>query len=208
MLKVEEKYTLKVSSREKEKAKRLRKRGILPAVLYSHGESWPIQIEERDFRNLILKMGEISESIIIELDWEGKTTPAIIKDVQRHPVSGKVLHVDFYKVTYGETVETYIRLKYVGKPIGVEKGGILEYLMHEVLVEIDPRNLVREIEVDISSLDLGDSLHARDIPLPEGAILREDPDAVAVLVDYPASMEEKAPEEEGEEEEKTSQEES
>ncbi len=183
--------------RGKGEARKLRRQGYIPAIIYG-GElgNKPLAVLAKTIiRHL---KGEVSEAKIWKLNIEGiGEKDVIIKDVQKHPVTGAVLHVDFYEITYGQLISLAVPIKIVGEAVGVKKGGTLEILMDEVEIECLPRNMVEELEVDVSHLDLGDTLFVRDIKVPEGIKITEDPDQPVVTVVAPE--EEETPEE-GEEE--------
>ena len=183
--------------RGKGEARKLRRQGYIPAIIYG-GElgNKPLAVLAKTIiRHL---KGEVSEAKIWKLNIEGVgEKDVIIKDVQKHPVTGEVLHVDFYEITYGQLISLAVPIKIVGEAAGVKKGGTLEVLMDEIEIECLPRNMVEELEVDVSHLDLGDTLFVRDIKVPEGIKITEDPDQPVVTVVAPE--EEETPEE-GEEE--------
>jgi large subunit ribosomal protein L25 len=133
-----------------------------------------------------------------ELD--GKTV--LLRDLQRDPVNGAYLHADFYALDLQQKVEVAVPIHITGKAQGVEQGGIVDHALREVDLVCMPLSIPREILVDVTELDLGDSLHVRDLALPDGVELSSDPDLSVVSVVSPAKAEEEAaPEEvvEGEE---------
>ncbi len=164
-------------------ARKLRREGLLPAIIYGGGrpEATPIAIKASDLRKLLHHSG------LIEIDLEGEQRVCILKDVQFNYLGDVPVHVDFQEVTFGETISTTVELEFVGTPVGVEEGGVLEILMREVEIEALPKAIPEKITVDISSLGLGDALHVEDIPTPEGVKITEDPSAtVAVVVEEEA----------------------
>ena len=156
-----------VNKRSAEKAKLIRKRGFVPAVLYSHGVTSQIEIEKKTVLSLF-RHG-ISESTLLDLKLGNEISTVFIKDYEVDPVTSELLHLDFFKVTFGEKIRTHIPIVLVGKPIGVKQGGVLETFLSDIEVEILPRNLVPSISVDISELNIGDALHIGDLQLPESA---------------------------------------
>ena len=181
----------------KGEARKLRRKGFIPAVIYG-GElgNKPLAVVAKSIvRHL---KGEVSEAKIWKLNIEGVgEKDVIIKDVQKHPVTGEVLHIDFYEVTYGKMISLAVPVKLVGEAVGVKKGGTIELLMDEIEIECLPRNIIEELVVDVSHLDLGDTLFVRDIKPPEGIRILEDPEQPVVTVVAPE--EEETTEEEGEE---------
>ncbi len=182
----------------KGEARKLRRNGYIPAVIYG-GElgNRPLAVVAKGIVNYL--KGEVSEAKIWKLNIEGVgEKDVIIKDVQKHPVTGEILHVDFYEVTYGQLISLAVPIRIVGEAVGVKKGGTLEILKDEIEIECLPRNMIEELEVDVSELDLGDTLFVRDIKAPEGIKITEDPEQPVVTIVAPE--EEETPEgEEGEE---------
>lgn len=185
-----EKMQLTVKNRNKEeRASLLRQGGFVPGVIYNHGKSDSIKISQKDIQYLFSH--GISESTLIEVDREGEKETAFVKDYQLHPVSDEILHLDLYRITYGEKIKTSIKINLVGKPEGVKEGGILETFLHEVEIETFPKHLVPSLDLDVSALKIGDSLHVSHLVLPpETKVLTEgDPAICAVAVSAKAVSE-------------------
>jgi large subunit ribosomal protein L25 len=183
----------------KEVAKKLRREGLLPAVIYGGGrpEATPIAIPAKEVNRIKHHHG------LIKLDLDGEERFCILKDVQYNWLGDVPIHVDFQEVTFGETIEVVVELDFVGTPVGVsEEGGILEILKREVAIETLPREIPEKIVVDISNLHVGDALHVKDLPLPEGAKFVDNPDEAVVVVAEPEEQAEGAEEEEAESEAK------
>ncbi len=182
----------------KNASRRLRAGGFIPAVLYSHGETEAVQIQEKDFFKLF--KGKISESVIFDLHSESKKDfgekMAYVKDYQRDPVTNQILHLDLFKVTATEKIHTNVPVFFLGTSAGAKMGGILEVEAREVLVECLPRDLPEKIEIDVSKLNIGDAIHARDIDLGEKVRIMLNPEAAIVTVIIPkiAAVEEKVEE--------------
>ncbi len=182
----------------KNASRRLRAGGFIPGVLYSHGETEAIKMQEKEFLKLF--KGRISESVIFDLhsaskkDFDEKM--AYVKDYQSDPVTNKLLHVDLFKVTATEKIHTNVPVFFIGTAVGAKMGGILEVEAREVLVECLPRDLPEKIEVDVSGLNVGDAIHARDINLGDKVKIMLNPEAAIVTVIIPkiAVVEEKVEE--------------
>jgi large subunit ribosomal protein L25 len=163
---------------------RMRESGYIPSILYSHGKSEALKVKRKEFFNLF--DGAISESVIFDLKitnrQEDADQMAFVKDYQIDPKSGDLLHIDFFKVTMDEKIHTHVHLDFVGSPKGVKLGGIMEMSERMVEVECLPRDLPSKIEVDISELLIGDSIHARDLNLGDKIHLMTNPDSVLVSV--------------------------
>ncbi len=160
--------------------RRLREDGFIPAVLYSHGESKNIQIKQKDFFKTF--HGHVSESVILDLNIEGNSELAFIKDYQRNPISGDVIHVDFFKVTKGEKITTNVPIEITGSPVGVKMGGNLEISEREIEIECLPKDLPETITVDVTDLNIGDTIHASDVEMVESMKLITHPDVVIAAV--------------------------
>jgi large subunit ribosomal protein L25 len=162
--------TLKLASVSRESAgkgtaRRLRAEGRVPAVLYGHNED-PVKIwvNEQDFRRVLRVRGEMG---IIDLTIEGNVKgecDAIIKEIQQHPSSGRILHVDFQRIHRGEKIKIEVPVELVGEPVGVkEMGGVLEHGPRELAVRCLPRDMSERIQIDVQPLKIHDAIHVRDI---------------------------------------------
>jgi large subunit ribosomal protein L25 len=151
-------------------------------VLYGRtGNAIPLDLDALEF---VRGTKNISESTIVKVEVDGKSYDAFVKDTQRNIIDGNLLHVDFYEVESGRALRAKVSLHITGNPIGVREGGILEKPLHEIEVECLPKDLPERIEVDVSSLNVNQSLHVRDIPLGEGVRLVSAPDQVVALVKF------------------------
>jgi large subunit ribosomal protein L25 len=163
-------------------SRRIRRSGRIPAVLYGRaGNAIPLDLDALEF---VRGTKNISESTIVKVEVDGKSYDAFVKDAQRNIIDGNILHVDFYEVESGRMLRAKVSLHISGNPIGVREGGILEKPLHEIEVECLPKDLPERIEVDVSSLNVNQSLHVRDIPLGEGVKLVSAPDQVVALVKF------------------------
>lgn len=186
-----EKATLKAQKRDgKIGGKNLLRAGIIPAVIYNHGKSESIQVFEKDTRKLFAH--GISESRLIDLDVDGKIEQVFVKDYQTHPVNEMLQHLDFYRVSQDEKLRTRIAVHVEGKAEGVKNGGVLEVFLTEVPYETYPRFLTDFLAIDISHLNLGDSIHVSDVKLPQDSRILMDPQTVICHVTHAAKEEESA----------------
>ena len=189
------------TERGKNENYRLRERGYIPAVLYSHGETESIKIMEKDFFKLF--KGRVSESIIFDVKFkdkdEAEESQAFVRDYQKDPITDKVLHLDLFKVTKGEKIHTHIPIEVVGTSAGVKRGGTMEIYNREIEIECLPKDLPEKISVDVSALLEGDSIHTRDINLGEFVTILSNPDMVIVAVHVTREVEEEVPVEGAEE---------
>ena len=190
-------------------ARKLRSVGKLPGILYGP-ETSPIMLS-LDYKQLqkILR-GKSAENIIFDLkvDSNGidQSRRVMIKELQKDPVTRDYLHVDFYEISMEKELEVDIPVYLVNTPIGVSEGGILEHIRRELKISCMPKNLVDKIEVDVSGLAIGQSLHLEDIDLPPGLKSIEDGDLTIATVVAPAIEEEVEEEVEEEAEEAESEE--
>lgn len=175
--------------------RRMRKAGTLPGVIYGDGEEGsPIQIETHIFEQLLHH--HTSDTIMVEIEVEGEgAVSVLVKDVQRHPVTSDLMHVDLQKVSANKPIQVEISVVIVGDAAGVNAGGLLDLVMHSLSVECLPGDLVDSVEIDVSEMEIGDVLHVSDIKLDSKLKVLSDPEAIIVSVMEPRVEEE--PEEEG-----------
>lgn len=168
--------------RGKNESHRLRNSNFIPAVLYSHGKTENIKINANDFSSLF--KGHISESVIFNLHIDGSTEEqlAFVKSVQRNPRTGKLIHLDLFKVTRGEKIHTTVPLSITGTAKGAKMGGLVEISKHEVDVECLPRDLPEVIEVDITELEINESILVKDIKVTDNITIKSNLDSVIVSV--------------------------
>lgn len=173
------------------KVKGLREKDLIPAVCYGHGiKPRPIEVPYLSFEKVFEEAGE-SSLIDLIVDKE-KPVKVLIHDIQTDPLTDKIIHVDFYQVKAGEKITTEITLKFIGEPPVVkELGGVLVTNMDALEVECLPKDLVHEIEVDISGLAIfDDDIRVRDIKIPPGLESKVNPEEVVVMIERPRTEEE------------------
>ena len=171
--------------------RRLSHENRIPAVLYGPGrDTVSLSIDRHDFEQLM--MHHASSSIIVELQVEGEKKPvnAMIREMQTSPIKGEIIHVDFMVIQMDVAVHASITLHYVNDPEGVKAGGVLTTNFHEINVEAKPGDLPESIDVDVAALEIGDTLHVRDIVAPKDVTILDDPDEVLVSVQAPRVEEE------------------
>jgi large subunit ribosomal protein L25 len=169
-------------------ARTLRAQGRIPAVIYGHGrDPQSLAIDTREIEKLLSRIS--AESTVIELSLDGKSARTLIREIQRHPFKRQILHVDFQELVAGEKVTVRLPIVLSGIPDGVRQdGGILDQTMRELEVEVDPANIPNHVEIEVTSLKIGDSVHVRDIPLPEGVEIVGDEDASVCVVSAPRAV--------------------
>lgn len=171
-------FTQRVETR-KGPAGRLRRAGKIPSVIYGSHQAKSITIDAREFSS---KFRDVSESTIITLEADGESHQVLVKDHQTDVLSGKILHIDFYEIEAGRSLRTHVPIHLSGTPIGVREGGLLETLNHEIEVECLPKDLPPHIELDISGLAVGDSIHVEDLPQIEGVRFLDSGDQVVCTI--------------------------
>lgn len=186
-------------------SRKIRRAGGLPGILYGPEiEPLRLSIDYQEFANSL--KGRPAENVIFDLSIEsnGKSQAkkeVMIKELQTDPVTRDYLHVDFFEISMEKEIEANILLHLVNTPVGVTKGGLLEHIRRELSVVCLPRDLVDEIEVDVSGLDIGDTLHIGDITIPPGMKSTDDEDLpIATVVAPTITAEPEVGEEEGIEE--------
>ncbi|MCH5149939.1 MAG: 50S ribosomal protein L25 [Spirochaetales bacterium] len=146
---------------KKEASKKYRKEGFIPANIYGQGENVNILIKKDAFEKITPK---VSRATIIDISLEGnKTYQTLIKDYDKDHLKGNFLHVDFYELKKGKPVHVSIPLVCTGSPIGLKKFGVFETIKNTVKVECLPENLVENISVDVSNLDINQSFFVKDL---------------------------------------------
>jgi len=174
-------------------ANKLKAEGLIPAVIYGgKEESLPLQVGARDITNVLSRA--LGENILVELEIEnaGKTTSrmALIQEVQHATLSGRIVHVDFHAISMNELLKTSVPIEHRGEPAGVKSfGGILEQSLRSLDIECLPKDLPEVLIVNVSGLNIGDSIHVRHILLPAGVKTLEDADLTVFLVAAPAVAE-------------------
>jgi len=186
-------------------ARRLRGVGRLPAIFYGPGRN-PIMlsIDYIHLRKII--EGGSAENIIFDLmidsDEESQSKKVMIKEIQRDPVTRDYLHIDLYEIAMGKELEVDIPVHLINTPIGVSEGGILEHIRRRLRVSCMPEDMVDKIDVDVSGLDIGQSVHIKDVSFPPGLRSTEDESLpVAIVVAPTITVEEEEVEVEEVEEE-------
>ncbi len=181
----------------KEIARKLRNQGLIPAIIYGPGsEPVPLAVKANELKRVLYRYR--GEQILFNLTLEdnGSTTQkmALVKELQYHPVTDEILHVDFYEISMEREVEVEVPIELVGKAKGVEAGGHLQQLLHTMTVACLPGAIPDKIQVDVSGLEIGDVLHVRDLTPPEGVRYLDNPDEPVVTILAPEEAEEVAEE--------------
>lgn len=173
---------LEAQRRDGGTAARLRTEGMLPGVIYNRDTNVTIAVDLKTFDRVFRETGTSS---LIDLDVDGETHQVLVREVQMDKRKRVPLHIDFYAITAGQVVEVYVPIEFLGTPEGAKEGGQVDVQRREVHISILPSLIPNHIEVDITELDMGDSLHISDVVdllPPEAEILDElDRTIIAVL---------------------------
>ncbi|GAB4379760.1 MAG: 50S ribosomal protein L25 [Calditrichia bacterium] len=175
-----------VSAKPREKtgksaAKKYRAQGLIPAEFYSsHEENMHLLLDKKDFEMMLSKAHGLLD---LEIEGAKKKFLSVVKDLQYHPVRGDVLHVDFLGVKRGEKLTIHVPIVLQGTAAGVKAGGILEHIIREVEVECLPKDLPEQLEIDITNLEIGDSIRVKDLKFENIRIL-DDPEETILLIEH------------------------
>jgi len=186
---------LKVESRTnvgRSAVRKLRARGLIPAVIYGgDNKPQPLQVTARDINAMMSQAS--GENVLVELEiaGEGSSRTALVQEVQHSPVGGDIRHVDFHAISMDEMIQAEVPLEPTGIAIGVKTfGGLLEQSLRALAIECLPGDLPDRITADVSQLNIGDSIHVRDIQFPPGVTPKVQPDLTAFSVVAPVVEEE------------------
>jgi len=163
-------------------ARALRREGSVPAVIYGHARQvQSLAVPTRDLEKLLDVIS--AGSTVVELTVDGKTSRTLIREIQRHPFRKQILHVDFLELVAGEKIIVSIPIVLHGIPEGVRLGGgILDQVLRELEIEVDPSHIPNHLDLDVTDLIVGHSLHVRDLQIPPGVKVLADEDAPIALV--------------------------
>lgn len=172
---------------------KLRKAGFIPAIVYGGKKSQPLKISRSDWLKFIHE--HKGENVIIDLKIAGdakksKENTVMIKDIQYDPVSEEMIHIDFNRISLTKAISVKVPVEVKGEAVGVKlDGGLLEHILWELEVECLPKDMPKSIEVDVSNLKIGDTIHIKDIKFPETVKVKHDLEAIVLSVAPPAKEE-------------------
>src|SRR6059036_3307685 len=177
--------TLSATAREKTgkgAARQARFQKQVPAVIYGHGRTTQTLMVDALALEKALT-GIEPESTLIELTVDGKKSRTLIREIQRHPLRPDIIHVDFYEIQAHEKITLSVPVHLVGAPDGVRNaGGVLDQVTREVEIEVLPEQIPDRVELDVSALKIGDSLHVTDLKIPNAVILTAADATIATVV--------------------------
>jgi large subunit ribosomal protein L25 len=172
--------------------RKLKAHGVIPAIIYGGKEKpQPLQVSARDINAMMSHAS--GENVLVELEIAGEKSnrTALVQEVQHSPVRGDIVHIDFHAISMDETIQAEVPLEPIGVPNGVKNfGGLLEQSLRVLEIECLPRDLPDRLTVDVSQLNIGDSIHVRQIQLPSGVTSKVQPDLTVFSVLAPTVEEE------------------
>jgi large subunit ribosomal protein L25 len=199
-------HQLKAKKRDavgKGEASKERRAGLVPGTMYGEGqEAVSLTLDAREFTRLVHGRG--GEHAIVQLDIENApdlSSPAMVKAVQHHPLRDNIVHADFMRIRLDQRITTAVSVTLVGESVGVIEGGVLDHQLREVEIECLALDVPETIEVDVSALTIGDSLHVSDLAVPENVTLLTESNRAVAAIMAPRVVEEEAAAEEVEGEE-------
>jgi large subunit ribosomal protein L25 len=178
-------------------ARRLRREGRVPAVVYGlGGDTASVTVPAHEL-DLLLRSASGGNTLITLKSDDGDQL-TLARQIHRHPVRGTLMHVDFIRVRADQTIEAEVSIQFIGEAEGVREGGLLEQSLFSVTVEALPGDIPNSIEHDVTALVIGDSIHVSDLTVPKGVTVVTDPETTVAHVSQPRVAEEEAPAAEGE----------
>ena len=164
-------------SRGSADARRLRKEGFIPGVLYGKGKSsYAIFVPERDLRRVLTGAGGLHAILDVVLEGQATTHASILKDYQQDPIKGRLLHIDLQEVRLDQPIQATVTVLLVGESAGVKEGGVLSQVTREINVEALPMEIPEHIDLDVSGMAIGDTLRLADLSPIEGVTYLDDPE--------------------------------
>jgi large subunit ribosomal protein L25 len=189
-----ERVRLKVQERESRgsaESRRLRSNGLIPGVLYGDGgKAHAFCIEQRELRRVLTGDHGLHAILDVVLEGSQKAHHAVLKDYQLDPTRARLLHIDLQEVRLDQAIHTQVVVELVGESEGVKEGGVLSQVAREVNVEALPMEVPDRLELDVSRMEIGDTLRLADLRVPDGVKLLDDPETVLATVTPPTKIEE------------------
>ena len=196
-----ERIRLEVTERERvgsREARRMRKEGLVPGVLYGRSAPHAIAVPERELRRALTSQGGLNAILDVVLEGQKTTHPFVLKQYQQDPIKGRVTHIDLQEVRLDQPISATVPVHLVGgeEAPGIKEGGVLSQVARDVNVEALPMEIPEHLDLDVSGMQMNDTLRLSDLRAPEGVTLLDDPDeTVLATVTMPSREIEPEPEE-------------
>jgi large subunit ribosomal protein L25 len=195
-----ERVKLQVSERERRgsaDARRLRKQGLIPGVLYGKGKkSHAIFVPERELRRVLTGAGGLHAILDVVLEGQSTAHASILKDYQQDPIRGHISHIDLQEVRLDQPIQASVTVQLIGEPAGAKEGGVLSQVQREINVEALPMEIPEHIDLDVSGMAIGDTLRLADLAPIDGVTYLDNPEeTVLATVTLPTREVEPEPEE-------------
>lgn len=179
--------SLQVDKREKTGkggCRQARMRGQIPAVVYGSGkDSVPIQVNRKTFIEMMRKAGSENPILLLKLSDTGQERHAMIREMQRNPVSRQVIHIDFQRIEMTDKIRVTVPVELTGTAYGVKvEGGLIDFVVREVHIECLPGDIPKHLELDVTEMHAGQHAEAKDLKLPSGVTLLDEPERVIMSV--------------------------
>ncbi len=168
----------------KKAAKATRAAGLIPAIIYGGDTQTQIAVKHNDVKSLIFT----NEFIVADINVDGASHRCFVKDVQMHPVSDEIMHIDFIRLRDGVPVKISLPIKFVGNPIGVKDGGAFLQQVRKIRIKVLPGQIIPALTVDISNLGLGQAIKVKDLELEEGVEILDEPNTPIGQVIVPRAL--------------------
>jgi large subunit ribosomal protein L25 len=173
-------------------AGRTRREGLVPAVVYGLGtDTISVSVNARELQHIL--SGGSGTNTLITLQLSEGSQLALARQIQRHPVKGTLLHVDFVRVRADQAIAADVPIHLEGEAEGAKRGGLLEQMMFSLTIEALPRDIPQAITHDVTAMELGDQIYVRDLVIPGNVTVTTDPDDMVVQISAPRVAEEEAP---------------
>jgi large subunit ribosomal protein L25 len=189
-----ERVKLVVQEREQlgsAESRRLRKQGLIPGVLYGRSKPHAISVRERELRRVLTTSAGLHAILDVVLEGQQSTHPSVLKEYQLDPVRGKLTHIDLQEVRLDQPISASVTVNLIGEPVGVKEGGVLSQVSREVTIEALPMEIPEHLDIDVSGMQIGDTLRLTELAVPENVKLLDDPEeTVLATVTLPTREEE------------------